>query len=404
MARNLIQSHYAISLSQLSTSVAAICCLIFTIVQSQDIPPMLTQFISHEALEGTTVELECIVTNKGSYNLFWYFNPDSGGGGHLIGHEDFATTYRRARFSIISDDDTGQYNLRITKLQLSDAGSYTCTLADSGINPIAGQLRVLQPTPPPEGPVCSLNALNFREGDYINGSCVVFPGGITPSTLQWFDGRKISVTPREQSKSDLLRRAHARDDGVRYRCRETHRALSKHRECITGTLQVLHKPTVVFYPADKSVKVGSNGTLTCRTQSNPAVQETRLYVNDTLLAVGGASSVDSRFLFTIKDTEKGRDLIFTIHGIKEEDYLLNIHCQARNEEGERNKTTWFKEAKTYGKDADLLFIIAVDVAALFALVIIVNIILTAKPACAGPCNRCKRACRSREAEDPMVGS
>ena len=395
MTTTRIRCNCSVSLDMLSLLLTIVWCLVITIVQSQEFPPILTQFRYQEAIEGTSVELECMVVNKSDHNLFWYFAPDSGADGHLIGAGEFASSYRRSRFSIVTNERIGQYNLKISKVQLSDAGFYTCTLGNSDIQPVEGRLNILRPVAPTEGPMCNLNRLNFTEGEPINGSCEVFQDGVTASTLQWFDGRQISVTPKKESRSDLMRKAHARDDGVRYLCRETHRALSEPRDCITGTLQVRHKPTVVFYPADKSAKIGSTATLTCRTKGNPVVEDARLYINDTHITIDSASSVDSRFSLAIVDNEKGKDLIFTIDKLEEQDYTLNIFCQAWNEIGDKNQTTWFKEPKEYGDgNAKLIFIIAVDIAALFGLIIIVNCILASKPMCTNFCYRCRRACRS----------
>ena len=371
-----------------------------TFGQSQDpapSAPTLTQFSSYDALEGTNAILECTVTNKGNYDLFWYFNPDNdpGDDGHLIGHGDFADSYKYPRFSVVSNVELGQYNLRITKLQLSDAGLYTCTLADSGLPASVGRLTVLQPTAPTSGPICNLNKLNFKEGETINGTCIASSGGITSSTLQWYDGRGISVTVRQKDESDLLRKAHPRDDGKTFKCRETHIALRKPRDCVTETLQVFHKPQLVFYPADKTAELESSATLTCRSTSNPVVQEARIFINDTRLYTNDSSSVDSRFSLTIIDTDKGKDLKFTVRNFQKDDYSLIVLCQAWNEEGERNWTTKFKEPPPSGDGFDALFIIGVDLAALFGLVSISVCLLSCKPVGARLCGPLRDSYRAR---------
>ena len=375
-------------------------------VYCQDPAPILKQFNSFVAVTGTTIELQCNVTNKADNILLWFFDPDTGNeDGHLIGEGDLASRHRRHRFKVLHDADIGSYNLQIKNVMLSDAGLYTCTVSEAIAPATAGRLGVEPQSAPSSGPVCRVyNTGPLKEGEYINGTCRASTGGNTASSLQWFDGRSIQVTPRiDETRSDvpLLRKANVWDDGASYTCRETHIVLEEPRDCVTDVLEVLYKPRVHFLPVDKSAAIGSNATLTCRATSNPRVQEApRLFVNDSRVSLTNhtdylLSSVDSRFTLTAVDTEAGINLVFTIYGFTEEDYSLTIVCQAWNQEGERNQTTMFVVPPPESNPSNLLFILAIDIAALMGLVLLVVCILASKPICVSLCGECCRKAKMR---------
>ncbi|XP_022111037.1 uncharacterized protein LOC110990371 [Acanthaster planci] len=219
---------------------------------------------------GGTVILRCTVNNKGSFIVYWFFDRVNR---YLSSDVTFFEESADSRLSIVGDQTRGEFNLRISRVQLTDAGIYRCGYVPLGSNMLTSRwarLTVLQP--PDEGfPRCEVSPRTgmIQLGQRATLTCTS-QGGVPPASLVWLQNG-FEITAAVQHRNVIERTFESSLNGVRFTCRATSPAFIGERTCSLTPLSI--NPTVRVEPPLLDVRPGETAVYVCLDRSVSPIVE-----------------------------------------------------------------------------------------------------------------------------------
>ncbi|XP_046400228.1 nephrin-like isoform X2 [Ischnura elegans] len=219
--------------------------------------------------------------------------------GFALGFKSEISGYRNYR--MMTDRQSGVFNLRITNATLSDDAEFSCQALPSGPNkPIRADARLTVIAPPSAVEIVGHvpnEKIEIREGTPLTLECVVY-NSRPPATIEWYRGRvplKIesgegSAQPEENPEGEGHRIAKrynitsritytptADDDFADFSCQAKHEALAPDMPMRTSVqLSVLYPPGPPYiegYTAGETFRRGQSVELVCRSRGgNPPAQ------------------------------------------------------------------------------------------------------------------------------------
>ena len=275
-------------------NVIVVLVALISVVQTQTLPdPSFdVEPTDTSAAVGHTVTIYCSVANLGRHQVFWNIVQNSSTEFTLGPNVNLHASY--LRFKFMGDPAKGEYNLRISDVIISDAGTYTCLVHDPN-NPVAlameagagAKLTVFENIVGPltASPMCEMSSNGnnqLEKGDVLTLTCTS-RGGIPLPELSWERVKENNVTYKLYSKTtvkgDMVTTSakvniSSIDHQSFYKCIETHPVTVNPRTCETESpMNVRFKPEVTITPDTVKVQVleTTKVTLSCTAYAYPAL-------------------------------------------------------------------------------------------------------------------------------------
>ncbi|XP_038077209.1 uncharacterized protein LOC119745058 [Patiria miniata] len=225
--------------------------------------------------EGDTVDFVCDLTTVSIYTIYWYYRGQSVSiylsiDRSVIANPPLPTQLER-RLSIIGNESQDEFTLRITNVQETDEGTYSCQYNYPGVSSeIAGtaELTVLVP-PSTQSPWCSVQPESRAVGDDVTLYCNSQGGKPVPTITYYRENDQVAVPA-----TDSITHRHplqARDNGVTFTCVMTTPALDEQRNCSVMPLRILPQATIL--PAVSGVEEGTFTTFQCSGEGVPNINK-----------------------------------------------------------------------------------------------------------------------------------
>uniref|UniRef100_H2LBT4 Kin of IRRE-like protein 1 n=1 Tax=Oryzias latipes TaxID=8090 RepID=H2LBT4_ORYLA len=270
---------------------------------------------------GERVVLSCVVFN---YTGIVQWTKD----GLALGIGEGLRAWPRYR---IQRSDIGQFNLEITRSELSDDSIYECQATEAALRSRRAKLNVLIP---PEDPVVEgTPELLLMAGTPFNLTCLT-RGAKPAAHIQWTKNgvpvegayHSTEVLPdrkRVTSRSYLPITPVDTDSGSNFTCVASNPAVPMGKR-VTVTLNVHHPPTVTLSIEPRSVLEGERVTFTCQATANPPIMGYR-WAKGGVLLEGARESV---FVTTADHsffTEPVSCQVFNAVGSTNVSILVDVH-------------------------------------------------------------------------------
>ncbi|XP_033121851.1 uncharacterized protein LOC117120864 [Anneissia japonica] len=236
--------------------------------------PLLAQAKFHQTPQsqvvilGETVTLRCAVTYIPELVIYWKKGPAHISIGRNILADIGVENIRR--YSIVGDELSGEYFLKIVDVKVEDAGDYKCAYVSktSGATSLPAKVDIIIP-PKADFPVClsTPDPGAHKPGSTVELNCISL-GGIPRANLTWTREGVIlgNVTSNNNKVTRVLT---PKDNGVYFTCSATSPALRKHRKCTIMPMKIPPSP-MVKVSANVSL-VGDNITASCHSEGIPAI-------------------------------------------------------------------------------------------------------------------------------------
>ncbi|XP_038077207.1 cell adhesion molecule 2-like [Patiria miniata] len=229
--------------------------------------------------EGDTVEFTCDFTNVGNSTIYWYHQESYLSFDRQLYPMPTLPPQLEQRLSIIGDESKDEFTLRITNVQETDEGTYSCLYGSPGALPeSAGTAKlILLVAPSPQSPWCSVEPASGAVGDNVDLSCNVQGGKPAPNITYYKENEQLvgpvtnSIRHRYQLK--------AQDNGVIFTCIMTTPALDEPRNCSAMLQGIL--PTATILPAVSRVEEGTSTSFQCNGEGLPNIANYSWKVIDT---------------------------------------------------------------------------------------------------------------------------
>ena len=233
-------------------------------------------------LAGTDVTFYCTVLNLNPsiHSVLWYRNSMPMTNGSNVLQELLSEPHR---FFVMVNQGTGQYNLVIRDVSLSDDANYYCAVHQHGreypiLSSDPARLEIHK-IPDENFPMCRpLEKATYRVGEKIRLTCISERGN-PPVMLTWNRGTRAIHSKVTQDDTVIgYRHLHydltitAGEQGATFQCKMTTTAASANfqRSCSLGPLEVLSKPTVSVQSSPDNVVATETVSLFCDASANPA--------------------------------------------------------------------------------------------------------------------------------------
>lgn len=248
-----------------------ILCLLSVIIKLVNIVPVSAQEVAYmlateevNVQRGDIAVLPCVLDPTQNAFVIWRrMNPliELSLGVMLDSNLDPGL---KERLSVVVNRQTGEYNLKILDVRVSDEGSYKCDVIFGLMTSrtVSTTVRLNVYVPPEDGfPLCDVTpAIPLQKGRLVTMSCST-RGGYPPSKVTWYRGRN-PVTTAAENEQQLQWRLTDSDYGVQFSCIETHPALPGVREC--SVVPLPFRLSVDLFPAIAEVEVGGGMSFTCQ--------------------------------------------------------------------------------------------------------------------------------------------
>ncbi|XP_038076045.1 neural cell adhesion molecule 1-like [Patiria miniata] len=234
--------------------------------------------------EGDTVKFVCDLTNVIGYSVYWLYRSQGGFVRYLsIDRSVIANPplppQLEQRLSIIGNESQDEFTLRITNVQETDEGTYSCRYGYLGRNvETAGTADLMVQVPPStQSPWCSVQPESRAVGDYGTLYCNSQAGKPTPNITYYKENEQLvgPVTNSIRHQYQLK----AQDNGVIFTCIMTTPALDESRNCSVMPLRIL--PQATIRPAVSGVEEGTFTTFQCSGEGVPNITNYSWKVIDT---------------------------------------------------------------------------------------------------------------------------
>ncbi|KAL6444590.1 hypothetical protein ACFW04_002004 [Cataglyphis niger] len=221
---------------------------------------------------GQAAVLLCRIKNLGNRTVSWIRKRDL----HIL-TSMFATYTSDARFTVVSNPETDDWNLRIDYVQPRDAGIYECQVNTEPKIYRAVTLKVLDIQAKITGP----QELYIKKGSTISLTCIIELQDLPPSNVTWyhagavidFDGPRGGVSletekgKRGTTSKLLITRAQFNDSG-NYTC-----ASSKVTPA-SVMVHVLNEPLInLMFVSEYSRKIDEIGLVKIRRRDTKAIRK-----------------------------------------------------------------------------------------------------------------------------------
>ncbi|XP_070551408.1 hemicentin-1-like [Ptychodera flava] len=329
-----------------------------------------------------TITLQCVAENKVG-SLEWYRQDDNQDLVKISTETSVVTTFSD-RYSIVGDQDNGEYILEIRNLQYSDAGEYSCHLTEEGVQgqvwSSPAELTVIAAISPDQNyPECELVPQGeLSEGDNVTLICRSQYGD-PPATLEWGTSTGLTLpsvtvesTGGGQVREDttlILGREH---NGAIFNCSSSHVTHTQTKRCTVGPLYIdlMQRIRVDIYPALVEVEEGDSTTVTCNAtaidDSPDVVSYTWRYESDDI------TDDDERFII-----ETGSmSTLHILSGAKSMDSAI-ISCLAESPVDAQLAIASIKilEPTLFGLSYTLLVVVVAFIVAIILAIILIAIII-----------------------------
>ncbi|XP_077580532.1 kin of IRRE-like protein 1b isoform X2 [Stigmatopora nigra] len=290
-------------------------------------PPVRSIRFSQEPADqsvvlGERVVLSCVVFN---YSGIVQWTKD----GLALGVGEGLRAWPRYR--ILRALDTGQYNLEISRAELSDDSLYECQATEAALRSRRAKLNVLIP---PEDPVVEgTPELLLMAGTPHNLTCVT-RGAKPAAHIQWIknglliDGahQSTEVLPdrkRVTTRSYLPIVPLDIDSHSNYTCVASNPAVPMGKRA-NVMLNVHHPPTVTLSIEPRSVLEGERVTFTCQATANPPIMGFR-WAKGGVLLEGARESIFATTADHSFFTEPVSCQVFNAVGSTNVSILVDVH-------------------------------------------------------------------------------
>ncbi|XP_071955142.1 uncharacterized protein [Antedon mediterranea] len=240
---------------------------------------------------GDTVVLRCSVDPGPEVNVYWQLLTADA----VVYLTDNTRVYPGSesntlndRLTIVGDDKTGVFDLRIKPIYGSDSGKFLCLYFVDGLHQKSSRVATLTVLSPPfeEYPICSLTPKNnLQIGDFIRMTCVT-SGGIPPARIYWKrfeemlpaylheqDGR-IYIS-YEFTLSEL-------DNGAVFTCEAVSPAIRSPRFC---SVRPYRNETKVRIHSRSKLIIGNDGIFDCIASAIPPADIFEWRINNNIVDV-----------------------------------------------------------------------------------------------------------------------
>ncbi|XP_074653019.1 nephrin-like [Tubulanus polymorphus] len=277
--------------------------------------------VDQQVREGSSTVLRCDIENRAG-NVQWAKD------GFVLGYNPSVPGYPQYRY--IGDFSSGEYNLEITNIGISDDAVFSCQVSPGEGNPPLMALAQLSVLVPPSPPVIS---------GQKNGSVIEVPpvqrvldlvceakNGKPAAEIVWVrngvpvaEEVKYSVQEnqdgkRQDARSVLTIRPHKEDNGVTYACRAINAALDRPLQTMV-TLSVLHvpgPPVITGYEEGFVLRTGDTLILLCTSKGGNPLGTVIWYRNGKEIDYSYVSGSDKSVNELHVDlTPKDNDAIYT---------------------------------------------------------------------------------------------
>ncbi|KAJ8030043.1 Kin of IRRE-like protein 1 [Holothuria leucospilota] len=278
---------------------------------------------------GDVVILRCSINKTNLDSTLLYWSKDNH---HLSVNDNLVESLDRglkSRLSVVGNRSLGEYNLMISNVRKTDAGSYICSFIglSGGQTSRAASLTVLIP-PRKEFPLCFVMAQSLRSADqseeFWPGQTArlrcVSVGGEPPAVLVW-KRKNATISSTKTSESIHERVLTPSDNGVVFACEATSPALRTPRVCSVIPLNI--KPKVQIRLMTREVIEGSNATYHCEASAIPSIHSITWSYDG--LSVGFN---DSKRIIISEDKQ-----FLTIVDIKASEDQVTIQCDVSTPTG-----------------------------------------------------------------------
>ncbi|KAM9791478.1 kin of IRRE-like protein 1b isoform 3-T3 [Syngnathus typhle] len=271
---------------------------------------------------GERVVLSCVVFN---YSGIVQWTKD----GLALGVAEGLRAWPRYR--VLRALDTGQYNLEISRAELSDDSLYECQATEAALRSRRAKLNVLIP---PEDPVVEgTPELLLMAGTPHNLTCVT-RGAKPAAHIQWLknglpvDGahQSTEVLPdrkRVTTRSYLPIVPLDTDSHSNFTCVASNPAVPTGKR-VNIMLNVHHPPTVTLSIEPRSVLEGERVTFTCQAIANPPIMGYR-WAKGGVLLEGARESVFATTADHSFFTEPVSCQVFNAVGTTNVSILVDVH-------------------------------------------------------------------------------
>ncbi|XP_063880283.1 protein amalgam-like isoform X2 [Scylla paramamosain] len=207
--------------------------------------------------EGDQVELPCVVTNLGEYNLIWRH------GNEILWillekHGERLEQEMTTRDSRLSLEGTA---LNLRDAQAGDAGTYTCEVSTKPPRTLNHTLDVR--VPPTVFPAHNRSVVTVKMGSSVTIACHPY-GNPRPSITWNLKGRKLTRVP--SGNRLVVTNAQPEDNGM-YTCTADNGAPTTAKAVIT--LQVMFPPRVRAEEEEVITGISYGATLACFVEAEP---------------------------------------------------------------------------------------------------------------------------------------
>lgn len=227
---------------------------------------------------GESVTLRCSISRPFAVDVFWkrvdkmlYLSRNT----FVEPQEGLNVTSWKERYTIVGNQNKGQYFLQIDNFMIDDVGSYACEYYSSGsVKSRVADLRIATP-PDAMYPICSISPRGPHSvGDVITLSCDSI-GGDPPASLAFRRGSETLriYLPFSGHPHSLVTHTfilEERDVNRRYTCVLRHSALANPRACSLMPLRT--RVGAYLRPLVGKVMEGENVTFTCVAERLPDLQ------------------------------------------------------------------------------------------------------------------------------------
>ncbi|XP_006821751.1 hemicentin-1-like [Saccoglossus kowalevskii] len=311
-----------------------------------------------------TTTMNCAVANK-QQNVIWLK------GGDIVSTDTVVSDSYNERFSITGDQTEGEYNLRITNIEMEDGGGYYCGFG--GTLSSLATLTVLAADPPASGnPQCFPPQGELVEDDNVTLICSS-QGGNPPATLTWsrsgVDLEGVVMQSAYGIRMGLPLHLMPDLQGAVFICTSNHVTHTEIHACSVGPLeiQLIPRITIDVSPSVMEIQEGAQGHFTCNATGNPPVTSySWSYEGSTI------NSTDRRFQF-----EEDKTVLRLLSAEKNMDDA-KVWCVATSDADTQKATASIKiQGFVQDEEDTLTFKILAAVVALVAGIIIAGVVIAA---------------------------